>query len=411
MPKPNPEDTGDAEPPPTYSYRLTPDPEQGGFFAEHPELEGCAAQGETADETIANLDAARELWIEIRLEDGLPVPQPAAETHSGRISLRVAASVHSRLAQYAQAHGLSLNKLLNRILSDSVNGLGPLLRGPQDAASVPVPAADAVPITYPYDLTRDEQEGGYFAEHPDLPGCAAQGETADEAIANLDVARELWIETRLEDGLPVPEPMREEHSGLISLRMSRFLHADLVRQAARNRVSLNLWLNTVLAEFVGGLIVETRVKREPGPEGGGGLTSKETGEAATCLFRAGHRKAAEQLLSPWPQGRRDFLLGLLHLEVGEGPQTIRCLCSAYSEGLDFDNEGKEIYDALPDRPDLRVLKENLLPFFLSIDDFGGGLYGQVGARFLAWMDGLTNNQERRERWLQRERSRFDTGNR
>ena len=58
-------------------------------------------------------------------------------------------------------------------------------------------------LNYPYELIRDPVEGGYFATHPDLDGCAAQGETAEEAVEQLDVARELWIETRLEDGLPL----------------------------------------------------------------------------------------------------------------------------------------------------------------------------------------------------------------
>ncbi len=104
---------------------------------------------------------------------------------------------------------------------------------------------------YGYELIRDSEQGGYFATHPDLDGCAAQGETAQEAIDNLDDARELWIETRLEDGLRVPEPQPEEPSGRISLRMPSSLHAQLIKRAGRQGVSLNLLLNTVLAEYVG----------------------------------------------------------------------------------------------------------------------------------------------------------------
>jgi len=111
---------------------------------------------------------------------------------------------------------------------------------------------DYLSLNYPYELVRDADEGGYFATHADLDGCAAQGETAEEAVENLDVARELWIETRLEDGLPVPEPAPEEPSGRVSLRMPSSLHAKLVRVADRQGVSLNLLLNAALAEYVGG---------------------------------------------------------------------------------------------------------------------------------------------------------------
>jgi len=56
-------------------YELEADPEGGGFFASHPELPGCFAPGETADEAVQELDAAREVWSEVRLEDGLPIPE------------------------------------------------------------------------------------------------------------------------------------------------------------------------------------------------------------------------------------------------------------------------------------------------------------------------------------------------
>ncbi|HEX9671661.1 MAG TPA: type II toxin-antitoxin system HicB family antitoxin, partial [Thermoanaerobaculia bacterium] len=56
-------------------------------------------------------------------------------------------------------------------------------------------------LEYPIQIVREEQ--GVFAFHPDLDGCAAQGASVDEAIANLDAARRLWLKVRLEDGLPI----------------------------------------------------------------------------------------------------------------------------------------------------------------------------------------------------------------
>lgn len=40
-----------------------------------------------------------------------------------------------------------------------------------------------------------EEDGGYTVMIPDLPGCLAQGDTLEEAIENINEARELWIET------------------------------------------------------------------------------------------------------------------------------------------------------------------------------------------------------------------------
>jgi antitoxin HicB len=107
-------------------------------------------------------------------------------------------------------------------------------------------------MNYSIELVRDMEQGGFFATHLDLPGCAAQGETAEETIANLDDARRLWIESRLELNLPVPLPPSEEPSGKVLFRMARSLHAELTKLATRQGVSLNLLINTVLAEYVGG---------------------------------------------------------------------------------------------------------------------------------------------------------------
>lgn len=107
-----------------------------------------------------------------------------------------------------------------------------------------------------YPITLEESpDGGYFGTHPDLDGCMAEGGTLEEAVANLAVSRELWIETRLENGYPVPEPRADgesEYSGRISLRMAPSLHERLARIAERSDVSLNLLLNTVLASYAGG---------------------------------------------------------------------------------------------------------------------------------------------------------------
>jgi predicted RNase H-like HicB family nuclease len=49
------------------------------------------------------------------------------------------------------------------------------------------------------------EDGFWVAEVPSLPGCISQGETRDEALANIKTAIRLYIEVLEEDGLPVPE--------------------------------------------------------------------------------------------------------------------------------------------------------------------------------------------------------------
>jgi predicted RNase H-like HicB family nuclease len=54
-----------------------------------------------------------------------------------------------------------------------------------------------------------DPEGGYVAIVPALPGCYSQGETIDEALANVREAVELTIEDLEANGDPVPDPSGE----------------------------------------------------------------------------------------------------------------------------------------------------------------------------------------------------------
>jgi predicted RNase H-like HicB family nuclease len=51
-----------------------------------------------------------------------------------------------------------------------------------------------------------EENGGFSVYVPDLPGCASEGETEPEALANIREAIEGYIDGLKADGLPVPEP-------------------------------------------------------------------------------------------------------------------------------------------------------------------------------------------------------------
>jgi predicted RNase H-like HicB family nuclease len=42
------------------------------------------------------------------------------------------------------------------------------------------------------------EEGGYWAEVPALPGCVSEGDSLDEALANIRMAAEGWLEVSAE---------------------------------------------------------------------------------------------------------------------------------------------------------------------------------------------------------------------
>ena len=46
----------------------------------------------------------------------------------------------------------------------------------------------------------------FVAEVPELPGCAAHGDSPDAALSSCKDAIDLWIDTAKESGRPVPAP-------------------------------------------------------------------------------------------------------------------------------------------------------------------------------------------------------------
>jgi len=51
-----------------------------------------------------------------------------------------------------------------------------------------------------------EADQAFIAEVPELPGCAADGKTYKEALANVETIIAEWIETAKELGRPIPVP-------------------------------------------------------------------------------------------------------------------------------------------------------------------------------------------------------------
>jgi predicted RNase H-like HicB family nuclease len=50
------------------------------------------------------------------------------------------------------------------------------------------------------------EDGAFIAEVPELAGCAADGATRQEALANAEVVIAEWLGTARELGRPIPVP-------------------------------------------------------------------------------------------------------------------------------------------------------------------------------------------------------------
>ena len=63
---------------------------------------------------------------------------------------------------------------------------------------------------YSIQLIWSDEDGCYLAQVPELPGCVSDGRTRQEALDNLQVILEEWIETATADGMPIPTPLTLE---------------------------------------------------------------------------------------------------------------------------------------------------------------------------------------------------------
>jgi len=104
-----------------YRIVLEPDDQGIGYAVWVEELPGCISAGETPEEALQMIREAMALWIETALERGKPIPEPlATREYSGRFLVRVPKSLHQRLVEMAESEGVSLNALVNRILTEAV---------------------------------------------------------------------------------------------------------------------------------------------------------------------------------------------------------------------------------------------------------------------------------------------------
>lgn len=102
-------------------------------------------------------------------------------------------------------------------------------------------------LSYPYTVIPDE--GSFFIKFPDLPGCVSQVEHEHEIAQAAEEIRTLWIEGEYEDDATIPEPtMQSKYSGKFVTRLPKSLHKDLATAAKREGMSLNAYVNYLLAE-------------------------------------------------------------------------------------------------------------------------------------------------------------------
>lgn len=93
--------------------------EEGVYFVQFPDLQGCMIHGKTPVSAIKIAEEVKADWIREILKLGLPVPEPRNdEDYSGKFIVRIPPTSHRRLSEQAASEGRSLNSLVATLLSE-----------------------------------------------------------------------------------------------------------------------------------------------------------------------------------------------------------------------------------------------------------------------------------------------------
>ncbi len=109
-----------------YKVEIYPEEDGTGYTAVIPELPGCMTSADSYQELSEMISEAKELWLEVVLEEGMYIPEPApaeTEEYSGRFVLRIPRSLHRQLVERATRENTSLNQLVLTLLAESINAL------------------------------------------------------------------------------------------------------------------------------------------------------------------------------------------------------------------------------------------------------------------------------------------------
>ena len=106
-------------------------------------------------------------------------------------------------------------------------------------------------LPYKLEIIPDNEEGGFTAWYPELPGCITTADSLDEIISNALDAKKAWIEAAVEEDLEIREPVKENpenYSGQFKLRIPKSLHMLLSVNARREGISMNQYCIYLLSK-------------------------------------------------------------------------------------------------------------------------------------------------------------------
>jgi antitoxin HicB len=120
--------------------------ESGEWVATIDALPGCNARGASPDEALERVAGAVAAWVESAEREGKEVPEPkSAQSHSGRLLLRMPQTLHAELARAAERERVSLNQFITDALSGALGWRAPSRESAGGTRTVPTEELEGEP--------------------------------------------------------------------------------------------------------------------------------------------------------------------------------------------------------------------------------------------------------------------------
>ncbi len=184
------------------------DDESGHYFYGYiKELPGCQSTSETREEIFSSLDEAMEGWLEVKLENNVPIPEPDKESE------RVA-EVKSLFTKMPRKDKMrTLYHLAGYLVENPTSLRNSKIRDIYMHAADLVNAMDylssEVLKEYTYVAVFTPEVGGMFSVNfPDLEGCYTCGDDKEDAIKSAKDVLAMSILGYIEDGKVLPMPAK-----------------------------------------------------------------------------------------------------------------------------------------------------------------------------------------------------------
>lgn len=177
------------------------------FYGYIKELPGCQSTSEAREEIFSSLDEAMEGWLEVKLENNVPIPEPDKESE------RVA-EVKSLFTKMPRKDKMrTLYHLAGYLVENPTSLHNSKIRDIYMHAADLVNAMDCLSSEvlkeYTYVAVFTPEVGGMFSVNfPDLEGCYTCGDDKEDAIKSAKDVLAMSILGYIEDGKVLPMPAK-----------------------------------------------------------------------------------------------------------------------------------------------------------------------------------------------------------